>query len=147
MSSSCSEDAEVQFMVVIETKKCSKSRDGIAVQIFTSQGLISVNGQQIWINGWELEASRDLGNGSVKIQISQSETTIELYNEITVTFSRSGDIQITVKEKLSGKICGPCGNFNRDSNDDLRLKTGEVSSDISSTIRSWIAKHLSPCLV
>ncbi|XP_066465362.1 IgGFc-binding protein-like [Eleutherodactylus coqui] len=147
MSSSCSEDAEVQFMVVIGTKKCSKSTDGIAVQIFTTQGLISVNGQQIWINGWELEASRDLGNGSVKIQTSQSETTIELYNEITVKFTKSGDIQITAKEKLSGEICGPCGNFNGDYIDDLRLKTGEVSSDISFTIRSWIAKHLSPCLV
>ncbi|XP_075697037.1 IgGFc-binding protein-like [Rhinoderma darwinii] len=148
MSSSCSEDAKGRFMVVVEMKKCSSSKEGRALQIFTSQGLISVNSQQdIWLNGWELQAPRDLGNGTVKIQTSQSETTVELHDQITVTFNKNGEIRLFGKEKISGKICGPCGNFNRDANDDLRLKSGEISSDISFTIRSWIAKHLSPCSV
>lgn len=148
MSSSCSEDANDQFMVVVEMKKCSRSRVGRTLQIFTSQGLISVNDQQeIWLNGRELQAPRDLGKGSVKIQISQSETTVELHNQITVIFNKNGEIQIIGKETASGKICGPCGNFNRDANDDLRLKSGETSTDISYIIRSWVAKHLNPCSV
>ncbi|XP_073426567.1 IgGFc-binding protein-like [Dendrobates tinctorius] len=147
MSSSCSEDEKGQFMVVVEIKKCSRSKGGRALQIFTSQGLISVNEQQdIWLNGWELQAPRDLGNGSVKIQKSQSGTTIELLDQISVTFSTTGEIQIIPKEQMSQKLCGPCGNFNRDANDDLLLKTGEVSADISFTVRSWTARHLSPCL-
>ncbi|XP_040269674.1 IgGFc-binding protein-like [Bufo bufo] len=148
MSSSCGKDEKNQFMVVVEMKQCGSSREGKALQIFTSQGLLSVNGHlDIWLNGWELEAPRDLGNGSVKIQKSESETTIQLYSQITVIFKRNGEIQITAKEQVSGKICGPCGNFNRDANDDLILKSGEASADISFTARSWIAKHLSPCSV
>ncbi|XP_069804822.1 IgGFc-binding protein-like [Dendropsophus ebraccatus] len=148
MASSCSKDAKDKFMVVVEVKKCSRYREGRALQIFTPQGLVSVNGQQdIWLNGWELQAPAELGKGAVKIQTSQTETTIELRDKITVIFNKNGTIQITGKETMSGKICGACGNFNREANDDLHLKSGESSSDISVTVRSWIANYFSPCSV
>ncbi|KAM3921837.1 IgGFc-binding protein-like [Leptodactylus fuscus] len=146
VSSSCSEDVENHFIVVVQMKACSRSKIGRSLQIFTPQGLVSVNEEQnIWLNGWELQASRDLGNGSVKIQISKSEITVELHKQITVVFYKTGEIQIIAKGQVSGKTCGSCGNFNGDATDDLLLKTGEVSSDISFTIRSWVAKHLSSC--
>ncbi|KAM4016701.1 IgGFc-binding protein-like isoform 2-T2 [Anomaloglossus baeobatrachus] len=146
MSSSCSKDEKDHFMVVAEVKKCSSSKKGRALQIFTSQGLISVTVEQdIWLNGWELQAPRDLGNGTMKIQKSQTGTSVELLNQIIVIINKTGEIQITPKEQMSGKLCGPCGNFNRKADDDLLLKTGEVSADISFTVNSWIARHLSPC--
>ncbi|KAG8570023.1 hypothetical protein GDO81_014651 [Engystomops pustulosus] len=148
MASSCSNNVKDPFMVVVQINKCDGTQEGRLLHIFTPQGLISVVGRQnIWWNGWELEEPRSLGNGSIKIQMSQSTTSVEIYNQMTVISTSNGEIQIIAKEQLSGKMCGSCGNFNRDADDDLRLKSGEASADISFTISSWTAKHMSPCVV
>ncbi|XP_068097894.1 IgGFc-binding protein-like [Hyperolius riggenbachi] len=146
-SSSCNASRDNQYMVVIDVQKCGKNGGGISLQVFTSEGLISVNRyQEIWLNGWEWQAPAQLGNGAVKVHVSGSLITIELHNTMTLTLSKNGEIKVIAKESIAGDVCGSCGNFNGDPNDDLRLKNGEPSMDIRFTILSWTAKYHSTCL-
>ncbi|XP_075046014.1 IgGFc-binding protein-like [Mixophyes fleayi] len=149
MSSTCSKNANEHFIIVVDVRKCrGRTSNGITLHIFTSQGLISVNGEQeIWLNGRELEGSSVLGDGAVNIMLSRTEISIELHELVRVRLNLNGKVTLIVKEKLAGDLCGPCGNFNGDANDDLRLKNGDLSMDIEYTVRSWTARYLTTCSV
>ncbi|KAM5132323.1 IgGFc-binding protein-like [Mantella aurantiaca] len=147
LSSSCNRSQDSRFMVVIDVPRCAgKVGRRSSLQVFTSHGLISVNAErEVWVNGWELKDVTELRD--VNIRVSESDVTVEIRGKITVISKASGDVVLVGKEAIAGDVCGPCGNFNRDAGDDLRLKDGEPSRDVTFTVHSWAAKHLSSCIV
>ncbi|XP_075462272.1 IgGFc-binding protein-like [Ascaphus truei] len=149
IASSCNTSTEGQFLVAVAVSNCSGgSKRGMALHVFTSQGLITLNGaREFWLNGRELQAPSAIGNGSVRVKVSRNYVAIEIVDQITVTLDIEDGLTVTAKERLAGGICGACGNFNGDGSDDLRLKNGQPASSITHSIRSWAARYFSTCLV
>ncbi|XP_077312503.1 IgGFc-binding protein-like [Lithobates pipiens] len=149
LSSSSNTSQDRKFIVVFDTPKCGgKHGKRSSLQVFTVYGLISVNeDREVWLNGWELKGGTELGDGAIKVNASEFNVTIELRGMLTVIFSANDEIKLIGKEDIAGKVDGSCGNFNGEPNDDLRLKNGEISRDVTFTIQSWAAKHLSTCMV
>ncbi|KAM9299516.1 IgGFc-binding protein-like [Gastrophryne carolinensis] len=144
LASSCNASNDEKFMVVVDIHRCIWNKRAASLQVFTSQGLLSVNqDQQIWLNGWELKAPTNLAGGAINIQTSASEVTIELRDRITVVYGHTQLVKLIAKERIARNICGPCGNFNGEASDDLYLRNGDSSVGIEFTVHSWAAKHLS----
>ncbi|KAE8594554.1 hypothetical protein XENTR_v10019689 [Xenopus tropicalis] len=147
LSSSCNATAEGQFMVTMVGSRCNgEFKTGTALHVFTSQGLITVNGKrECWLNGWKLQPPTAIGDGSVQVQVSADKVTVTIVDQIAVVLGEEGEVTLTAKEKMSGEICGACGNFNRDAIDDLILNGGKAASSITHVIQSWAASYFSTC--
>lgn len=79
----------------------------------------------------------------LSIQISNRSVVIERTSAVRVTYSISQKVTVTVDGKLSGKICGACGNYNNHSDDDMKTADGKITSDFSALIGSWTAEDFS----
>ncbi|XP_050786524.1 IgGFc-binding protein-like isoform X3 [Gopherus flavomarginatus] len=115
--------------------------DGISV--FFSEGLIHVNKKkEIWVRGHQKQLPV---NVSRTLSVSESQGTIMIVqgSRIKILFSLSGEVTVTVSESLANKLCAPCGNFNGDISDDLRLPSGKVVGNITEVFETWRARDLS----
>ena len=123
-------------------------RDSDVVEI--SQVVISLQGERIvmsrkkpvvTINGEKLD--RFDGNtmtvGEVLVQW--------IGNNLYATFEDTGfnifwdglgSIQVSVSNKLKKQLCGLCGFYNSNNNDDLRMRDGSVTTDTDDFALSWL---------
>ncbi|XP_026517942.1 alpha-tectorin-like [Terrapene carolina triunguis] len=62
-----------------------------------------------------------------------------------VLFSPSGVVMLKVGESLANKLCAPCGNFNGNVSDDLRLPSGKIVGSIAEVIDAWKARNFLGC--
>ncbi|KAM3923111.1 IgGFc-binding protein-like [Leptodactylus fuscus] len=54
-----------------------------------------------------------------------------------VTFDWDSRVTVTLPNSYAGAVCGLCGNFNSNMQDELMLKNGEVTNDIKEFGNSW----------
>lgn len=47
---------------------------------------------------------------------------------------------MTARAALVNRLCAPCGNFNGDASDDLKLPDGRTVKNIADVIDAWKAK-------
>lgn len=47
---------------------------------------------------------------------------------VRVSITTSGRVQVTVPDSYRGKVCGLCGNYDGDSENDLRTSDGNYAS-------------------
>ncbi|XP_041425750.1 IgGFc-binding protein-like isoform X2 [Xenopus laevis] len=147
LASSCNQTTDKKFMVTMVGSKCTGGiKRGTALHVFIPQGLITVNGKrECWLNGWKVQPPTVIGNNSVQVLVSNGKVTISIVDHITVVLGEEGEVTLIAKEKISGEICGACGNFNRVAIDDLVLNNGHAASSMTHAIQSWTASHFSTC--
>ncbi|XP_044847386.1 IgGFc-binding protein-like isoform X2 [Mauremys mutica] len=115
--------------------------DGISV--FFDEGLIHVNKKkEIWVRGHQKQLPVKV---SRTLSVSESQGTIMIVqgSRIKILFSPNGKVTVTVNESLANKLCAPCGNFNGDISDDLRLPSGQVVGNTTDVFEAWRARDLS----
>ncbi|XP_034612356.1 IgGFc-binding protein-like isoform X5 [Trachemys scripta elegans] len=115
--------------------------DGISV--FFEEGLIHVNKKkEVWVRGHQRQLPVKV---SRTLSVSESQGTIMIVqgSRIKILFSLRGEVTVTVSESLANKLCAPCGNFNGDISDDLRLPSGQVVGNITDMFEGWRARDLS----
>ncbi|KAM7138223.1 IgGFc-binding protein-like isoform 7-T7 [Macrochelys suwanniensis] len=115
--------------------------DGIS--IFFNEGLIHVNKKkEIWVRGHQKQLPVKV---SKTLSVSESQGTIMIVqgSRIKILFSLSGEVTVIVNESLANKLCAPCGNFNGDISDELRLPSGQVKGNITDVFEAWRARDLS----
>nr|DBA15730.1 TPA: hypothetical protein GDO54_003201 [Pyxicephalus adspersus] len=56
---------------------------------------------------------------------------------LKVTYDWHSHITVTLPSSYLGAVCGLCGNFNRNAQDDMTMKNGEKSQNVSSFVQSW----------
>lgn len=67
---------------------------------------------------------------------------------LTVTFTEwSGRTAITLPSTYMGAVCGLCGNFNGDAEDDFLMSDGHLASNPTSLGQSWTVGGTSGCSV
>lgn len=91
------------------------------------------------VNGLFVKLPAQVSN-TVSLNESQGSITITQVSGVQVTFSPEGKVTIIARENLTNKLCAPCGDFNDNVSDDLRLPSGRVVGTIAEVIDAWKAR-------
>lgn len=84
---------------------------------------------------WNLPIN--LSNGKVKLYQSGLSIIVETDFGLTVQYDWKDSLFITVPRHLSGKVCGMCGNFNGNKEDDMMTPSGSMASNAVALGKSW----------
>lgn len=76
---------------------------------------------------------------TITVSMIQDRIVIDQASQVQVHLHPTGEVTVRVNKGLSGKLCAPCGNFNGDSSDDLKLRNGEAEKNIAEVLHSWKA--------
>ncbi|CAJ1061665.1 LOW QUALITY PROTEIN: IgGFc-binding protein [Xyrichtys novacula] len=90
-------------------------------------------GNRIMVNGLLLHLPSMLSRGKVKLYMTGLFTHIETDFGIVVTYS-ADVLTVQMPRIFSGNLCGLCGNFNADPDDDV---IPDDDSDMSRAVRHW----------
>ncbi|CAM4677740.1 unnamed protein product [Lepidochelys olivacea] len=147
VASLCDESSSAWFKVVVDISECTK--DGIpagaAIFVFFRDALITVNNNmETWVNGRSVQLPAKVSDAASVIK-SQDGVAVVQASGMQVLFSPSGEVMLRVGESLANKLCAPCGNFNGDVSDDLRLPSGQIVGNIAEVIDAWKAKDFLGC--
>ncbi|XP_007443211.2 IgGFc-binding protein-like [Python bivittatus] len=112
---------------------------GKAVHVFFGEATITLkNNNQIWVNGRSVKLLHKVSK-AVTISKDQDGIVIDRIPDLQIHFHSDGEVTVKVKDIPPQKLCGPCGNFNGDPTDDLKLPSGK-SENIVEALHSWRAK-------
>lgn len=81
--------------------------------------------------------------GELSIRVSDRAVIIEKASAVQVTYSISQEVRVIIGSSLSDKVCGACGNYNNNPQDDLRTADGKITTDVSVIVGSWSAGDFS----
>ncbi|XP_006036205.3 IgGFc-binding protein-like isoform X1 [Alligator sinensis] len=143
----CNEASPNWFKVVMEVSKCRKDSvlSATAIFVFFREAFITVNSNmEAQVNGLFVKLPAQVSN-TVSLNESQGSITITQVSGVQVTFSPEGEVTIIARENLINKLCAPCGDFNDNVSDDLRLPSGRVVGTIAEVIDAWKARDFTGC--
>ncbi|XP_049331705.1 alpha-tectorin-like [Astyanax mexicanus] len=86
-----------------------------------------------------------LDSGSVSVYSSGQNTFITTDFGLSVSYDGSWVVRVTVPANYSGATCGLCGNFNGQTNDDFRIRSGELVSSASQFGADWKVGNDTSC--
>ncbi|XP_053254310.1 IgGFc-binding protein-like isoform X1 [Podarcis raffonei] len=147
IASYCDEQSPSWFKVLVDVSECNEDTvpAGTAVYVFFREAFISVtNFKETWVNGLLVQLPVNVSN-AVSITESQDTTVIDQSSQMQVLFGSNGKVTVRVTESLAGKLCAPCGNFNNQVSDDLRLPSGQIAGDIAEVVDAWKARDFLEC--
>uniref|UniRef100_A0A8C3FY59 VWFD domain-containing protein n=1 Tax=Chrysemys picta bellii TaxID=8478 RepID=A0A8C3FY59_CHRPI len=145
LASLCNDSAPSWFRVVVDIRACGDGAvmAGTTVYIFFQDAFIAVKrNKETWVNGRSVPLPAKISD-AVSVRESQGGVAVVQALGMQVLFSPSGEVTVRVGENLANKLCAPCGNFNGDVSDDLRLPSGGVTGNITEVIDAWKARDFS----
>lgn len=77
---------------------------------------------------------------AISLSTAAGNVTISHTSGLDVLFSPNGEVTLTARAALVNRLCAPCGNFNGDASDDLKLPDGRTVKNIADVIDAWKAK-------
>ncbi|XP_015265744.1 PREDICTED: IgGFc-binding protein-like [Gekko japonicus] len=143
----CDEGALSWFRVSVRIEENAEEESlisGKAVYVHFQEATVIVkkNGRT-WVNGRSRRLPYQISQ-AISVRSVQDGILIDQASQMQVHLHHDGVVTVRVRENLAGKLCGPCGNFNGDTADDLRTPNGEVKKNIAEVLRAWKAKDISP---
>ncbi|NXN12265.1 FCGBP protein, partial [Indicator maculatus] len=142
MTSLCHEQSPNWFKVVVEVSECGEDQVPAvaATFIFFREAFIRVNANmEVWVNGLFTPLPAVVAK-VISLKEALGNITISHPSGLDVLFSPSGEVTVTVGATLVNQLCAPCGNFNGDPSDDLKLPDGRTMGSIGEVVDAWKAK-------
>nr|XP_020037692.1 zonadhesin-like [Castor canadensis] len=99
---------------------------------------------QVLINGKLVTLPATSQIQGVSITSRSIHTIVNIWKEVEVKFDGSHFLQIKVPASYYGKVCGVCGNFNGDKDDELTMSSDELAQDEQKFMNSWKDKAIDP---
>uniref|UniRef100_A0A8C5QJV0 Uncharacterized protein n=1 Tax=Leptobrachium leishanense TaxID=445787 RepID=A0A8C5QJV0_9ANUR len=100
--------------------------------------------REVTVNGISIVLPRDL-EPDIKIFISGNNVLVTTEFGLQVSFDGNHKVVVTIPGTYSSKVCGLCGNFNGNKNDDFLNPEGELESDSNSLGNSWQVENDTRC--
>ncbi|XP_069057214.1 IgGFc-binding protein-like [Pleurodeles waltl] len=142
----CDGKSKDWFRVVVDLQQCSVESTKAVVFVFFWNAFFAVNDdRQFWLNGRPLPVPIRV-NGVITVFRREHQLILEVRGKVQISIGPNADVRVQVWDTYAGKLCGACGNFNDNSDDDLQLSVGGQASDASQMITSWRAPDFSPCV-
>ncbi|XP_061452964.1 IgGFc-binding protein-like [Rhineura floridana] len=82
----------------------------------------------------------------IKAYISGAHVLIVTKFDLTVTFGWNRLVHVTVPNSYLKAVCGLCGNYNQNSNDDLIMKDGSLAANVNQFAESWKIGEIPGCV-
>ncbi|XP_055655119.1 IgGFc-binding protein-like isoform X1 [Falco peregrinus] len=143
----CNEQSPNWFKVVVEVSECRDDNipAAVAVFVFFREAFITVNNNmEVWVNGLFTRPPAAVSK-AVSLSAVAGNITISHTSGMDVLFSPGGEMTITVGATLVNQLCAPCGNFNGDPSDDLKLPNGRTVRTIAEVADAWKARDFAGC--
>ncbi|XP_059389537.1 IgGFc-binding protein [Carassius carassius] len=143
----CDQESPDWFRVVLDVHACAKNDSGkvIMVHIFFQSMIITVNNQwHSWVNGKKISYPF-MSKEGVSVSYTNEAVIIEKVSTMTVTFSGTGEVVLSISTVLTNQVCGACGNFNGVTADDMMTSNGRNSTMMSLVASSWNAEDFFTC--
>ncbi|XP_008115273.2 IgGFc-binding protein isoform X2 [Anolis carolinensis] len=113
---------------------------GKAVYFYFQDASITLKTKnKIWVNGRSVKLPYKVSKAVTVSQV-QDGLLIDQAPLVQVLLHFDGQVTVKVRETLSEKLCGPCGNFNGNRSDDLKLPSGKSEMDIAEVLHAWRSK-------
>ncbi|XP_071588839.1 IgGFc-binding protein-like isoform X2 [Heliangelus exortis] len=148
VSALCDEQSPGWFKVVVEVSECREDNAApapAAVFVFFREAFITLSANlEVWVNGLLTPLPAAVSK-AVSIAAGVGNVTVSHSSGVDVLFSSQGEVTVTVGAALANRLCAPCGNFNGDPGDDLRLPGGRAAGSISEVVDAWKAKDFTGC--
>ncbi|XP_058867118.1 IgGFc-binding protein-like [Acipenser ruthenus] len=137
----CEQVSEKWIRIVVYSGLCNGTLTprATALHIFLGQTLITVQTENVWVNGRSVTLPVDVAVGISAGLDASNGVVVRQGSEVEIGFSSTGDVTVKIASSwYSGKLCGACGNLNGDPSDEGMNSNGPVDS-------SWIARDFSLC--
>ncbi|XP_052610950.1 LOW QUALITY PROTEIN: zonadhesin [Peromyscus californicus insignis] len=80
----------------------------------------------------------------VSITTEDVYTIVTIKDEVQVKFESNSFLDIKIPASSNGKVCGVCGNFNSEEEDELMTSSDELAYDEEEFMESWKDKDIDP---
>ncbi|NXL40489.1 FCGBP protein, partial [Glaucidium brasilianum] len=138
----CDEQSPDWFKVVVEVSECRDNNvpAAAAIFIFFREAFITVNNNmEVWVNGLFTHLPAAVSK-AVSLSAASGNVTVSHSSGMDVFFSPNGEVTVNVGAALVNQLCAPCGNFNGDPKDDLKLPDGRAVRSIAEVVDAWKAR-------
>ncbi|XP_054904027.1 IgGFc-binding protein [Poeciliopsis prolifica] len=126
----------VQWDQMRGKKKVSVTRL-VAIEVYGFTLIMRNKMLGVLVNGEFNNLPVNLNDGAVKIYQEGRNYVIVTDFELVVTYDLVYHVTVTVPGNYRGKVCGLCGNFNGDKNDDFQMSNHQVTNDVNKFGTSW----------
>ncbi|XP_070687646.1 otogelin [Pempheris klunzingeri] len=109
-----------------------------SVSIFLPwEGEVRLHATNVTFKGQSLQLPHHIHDLQLE-QISQYVLVTQQHGFTLAWEGRSGSVYIKLSPEFVGRVCGLCGNFNADVQDDLKTSYGVLTHDIEMFGNSWV---------
>lgn len=114
------------------------------MHLYSSAAAVSVRRDgKLWVNGVPAPIPSQL-SPNLSIRRSQSWISVTLNPHLEVTLNPKGEMTVTVTMEPNGELCGVCGDYDGDPNNDLRGPDGKPVLDYGAMAKAWRAPDFTP---
>ncbi|OCT71128.1 IgGFc-binding protein [Xenopus laevis] len=130
------------FSVTVENENNKQSNQAviksISVNVYGNEIVLMKDTQwTVQINDETNVLPLSLENEKIHITPEGSNILLQTDFDLTVLFNTLGSVQVTLPGDFQDTLCGLCGDFNGQSNDDFRLPSGQLTDSLEEFGESW----------
>ncbi|KAM5260569.1 LOW QUALITY PROTEIN: zonadhesin [Hipposideros larvatus] len=115
----------------------------VNIDIFDS--LVTLKkGHHVMINGKQVTLPSTNQIRGVSISASGVYTMLSIHIGLQVKFDSNGFLEIELPRAYYGKVCGICGNFNGEEEDELKMPSDELAQNDIEFVNNWQDKEADP---
>ncbi|KAJ8270207.1 hypothetical protein GJAV_G00111650 [Gymnothorax javanicus] len=139
----CSDSASVPFFQVEvrneqrgDSHTSSVQQVNVALQGLTVS-LLRSEASRVLVNGIWKSLPLSLNNGAVMVSSAGVAVILETDFALMVSYDATSGVQVKVPALYGNQVCGLCGNFNHQSEDDHGKPDGSLAVDAAELAQSW----------
>uniref|UniRef100_A0A8C0IRT1 VWFD domain-containing protein n=1 Tax=Chelonoidis abingdonii TaxID=106734 RepID=A0A8C0IRT1_CHEAB len=139
----CSSDAGLaNFSVVVENESYGNGQVSVArlVVVFVHGYTITMERGRKWkvtVDGELYTLPLAMDDGKLQINQEGNNIIVQSASGLKVLYDTSYYVLVSIPSSYKGHVCGLCGNFNGDKNDDFLLPSGKSAQNVDEFGASW----------
>ncbi|KAM3868709.1 alpha-tectorin [Diretmus argenteus] len=138
LSTNCRKLPDLSFQLIANFDKWSTPNLTTIshIYLYMNEENILISGSTVKVNGTSVSVPFVTGL-MTRLSTSEGFLVIDTPQEIQIRYNRFNTLSITMSQRLQNKVCGLCGNFNGDPNDDYITSRGKPAVSALELAQSW----------
>ncbi|XP_062996673.1 IgGFc-binding protein-like [Elgaria multicarinata webbii] len=140
----------VDFLVLVQndhrgSQAVSFTRD-VEIYVYETSIVISrKNPGKVMVNGLLTNLPYSIKSNRISMYRRGQEAVVQTDFHLAVTFDWQSRVTVTVPSTYADALCGLCGNFNGNKQDEMTMKNGTVALSPSAFGQSWKVREVPGC--
>ncbi|XP_077193119.1 IgGFc-binding protein [Paroedura picta] len=103
------------------------------------------NPGKVTVNGLLTHLPYSTENNKISLYRRGQDAVVHVNFQLTVTFDWQSRVTVTVPSTYAGTLCGLCGNFNGNKQDEMTMQDGGLAPTPSAFGQSWTVREIPGC--